>query len=74
MGKLVFMSCVYVLEDQRMCTVIDDANKQNKWNLLIVYPIYKNVIRLHTAVPQKLGDIGTDVALQHCSDLQSQLE
>lgn len=28
-----------VLGDQRMCMIVDDANKQNKWYSLVVDPI-----------------------------------
>lgn len=28
-----------VLGDQRMCMIVDDANKQNKWCILSVQPI-----------------------------------
>lgn len=28
-----------VLGDQRMCMIVDDANKQSKWYILLVYTI-----------------------------------
>lgn len=30
-----------VLGDQRMCMIVDDANKENKWYILVVNAICK---------------------------------
>lgn len=39
----VYVLCLRatVLGDQRMCMSVDDANKQNKWYMLVVHPICK---------------------------------
>lgn len=38
-GVHVLCLCATVLGDQRMCMIVDDANKQNKWCILVEHPI-----------------------------------
>lgn len=46
-----------VLGDQRMCMIVDDANKQNKWYIWVAYTICQNRnIKLFSILCLKLED------------------